>query len=48
VAAQVCPLLINAATEEPATSECAQVLENCRKIDADFLLDALDRAFSAV
>src|SRR5436190_12118790 len=60
-------------TKEPATNECAQVLENCRDLglllgkgglhgqtirfsppmclhqeDADFLLDVLDRAFSAV
>jgi alanine-glyoxylate transaminase / (R)-3-amino-2-methylpropionate-pyruvate transaminase len=60
-------------TKEPATSECARVLENCRDMglllgkgglhsqtirfsppmclhqqDADFLLDVLDRAFSAV
>jgi alanine-glyoxylate transaminase / (R)-3-amino-2-methylpropionate-pyruvate transaminase len=60
-------------TKEPATSECVEVLENCRDMglllgkgglhgqtirfsppmclhqrDADFLLDVLDRAISAV
>ena len=66
-------LVKDRATKEPATSECAQVLENCRDMglllgkgglhgqtirfsppmclhqqDADFLLDVLDRALSAV
>src|SRR5436309_7298158 len=66
-------LVKDRATKEPATSECAHVLENCRDMglllgkgglygqtirfsppmclheqDADFLLDVLDRAFSAV
>jgi len=60
-------------TKEPATNECARVLENCRDMglllgkgslygqtirfsppmclhqhDADFLLDVLERAFSAL
>ena len=66
-------LVKDRATKEPATSECAQVLERCREMglllgkgglygqtirfsppmclhkqDADFLLDVLHRAFSAV
>jgi len=66
-------LVKDRATKEPATSECAHVLESCRELglllgkgglygqtirfsppmclhqpDADFLLDVLDRAFSAV
>jgi alanine-glyoxylate transaminase/(R)-3-amino-2-methylpropionate-pyruvate transaminase len=66
-------LVKDRSTKEPATSECAQVLENCRDMglllgkgglhghtirfsppmclhqqDADFLLDALDHAFSVV
>jgi alanine-glyoxylate transaminase/(R)-3-amino-2-methylpropionate-pyruvate transaminase len=66
-------LVKDRATKEPATAECAQVLESCREMglllgkgglygqtirfsppmclhehDADFLLDVLDRALSAV
>ena len=66
-------LVKDRSTKEPATSECAQVLESCREMglllgkgglhghtirfsppmclhqqDADFLLDALDRAFSVI
>jgi alanine-glyoxylate transaminase/(R)-3-amino-2-methylpropionate-pyruvate transaminase len=66
-------LVKDRATKEPATSECAHVLESCRDMglllgkgglygqtirfsppmclheqDADFLLDVLDRAFSAM
>ena len=65
-------LVKDRATKEPATAECAHVLENCRDMglllgkgglygqtirfsppmclheqDADFLLDVLNRAFSA-
>ena len=66
-------LVKDRATKEPATAECAQILESCRDMglllgkgglygqtirfsppmclheqDADFLLDVLDRAFSAL
>jgi len=66
-------LVKDRATKEPATAECAQVMESCRDMglllgkgglygqtirfsppmclhegDAEFLLDVLDRAFSAV
>jgi alanine-glyoxylate transaminase/(R)-3-amino-2-methylpropionate-pyruvate transaminase len=66
-------LVKDRATKEPATAECAQILEGCRDMglllgkgglygqtirfspsmclheqDADFLLDVLDRAFSAL
>ena len=66
-------LVKDRATKEPATVECAEVLESCREMglligkgglygqtirfsppmclhggDADFLLDILDRAFSAI